>query len=160
MHFVKHLPGADTVAWAMHNLAVAGVQSGQGTWLPSDRTRSFCICQGWPDGSRGPDLRNDPRAVLNSPSSLSPILESRVSPIARAASRARVGRAGQKNPRTKNRTEYTENRNRRNQNRRSSVPVRFHDQRNRTSSVYSVLGLGSPKEPKFGLFRPNLSRPN
>ena len=59
------------------------------------------------------------------------------------------GRAGQKNPRTENRTEVTENRYRRNQNRRSSVPVRFHDTRNRSSSGYSVLGLGSPEEPKF-----------
>jgi hypothetical protein len=59
-----------------------------------------------------------------------------------------VPRAGQKNPRTENRPEVTENRYRRNWNRRSSVPVRFHALRNRSFSGYSVLGLGSPEVPK------------
>ena len=68
-------------------------------------------------------------------------------------------RAGQKNPRTENRTEVTENRYRRNRNRRSSVPVRFHDLRNRSFSGYSVLGLGSPEELKFSPLGPSKIRP-
>jgi len=40
------------------------------------------------------------------------------------------GRGGQYKPRTEDRTEFIENRNRGNRNQRSSVPIRFHDQNN------------------------------
>ena len=36
--------------------------------------------------------------------------------------------------------------------------VRFHDLRNRSFSGYSVLGLGSPEEPKFSPLGPSKIR--